>query len=205
MKLKIVPKQSLAALTTNVGLQKHPLPLAYHLWLHAGLRLQEPLNLAWCDLVYLDKPLLHIRLSKTAAKGGRERVLPITQVLADKIQDVWWTFARPAHFGPAHYALATKPNGKPVTPRTLQRSLERAANRADLHRISPHMLRHTFATRLLELSNIRVVQQALGHARITTTQIYTHPSMDDLTAAMQKLAPPPATPTDQAVRPPAWP
>ena len=55
------------------------------------------------------------------------------------------------------------------------------------------MLRHTFATRLLKASNMRVVQEALGHKSIQTTQIYTHVTSDDLTRAVNSLSthPPP--------------
>jgi site-specific recombinase XerD len=49
------------------------------------------------------------------------------------------------------------------------------------------MLRHTFATRLLRVSNIRVVQEALGHARVSTTQIYTDVSNDDMITALGRL------------------
>ena len=51
---------------------------------------------------------------------------------------------------------------------------------------TPHSLRHTFATRLLKCSNIRIVQQLLGHDSLTSTQIYTHPSSDDRNIAIQK-------------------
>jgi integrase len=52
--------------------------------------------------------------------------------------------------------------------------------------VTPHSLRHTFATRLLKVSSTRLVQLALGHKSITTTELYTHPTVDEIELAMAK-------------------
>lgn len=78
--------------------------------------------------------------------------------------------------------------GTSVSPRYLRDMLKRHAERAgvrELEKVSPHTLRHTFATNLLRrTNNLRVVQEALGHESITTTQVYTHVTNEDLRRAM---------------------
>jgi site-specific recombinase XerC len=103
----------------------------------------------------------------------------------------------------------------PISLRTVQRQIAIIGRDLGLTHLSPHVLRHTFATRLLHITHdLRIVQEALGHARITTTQIYTHPNHEDLANAMNAAAyasptptptttPRPPTPTPHAARTPA--
>jgi site-specific recombinase XerD len=65
-------------------------------------------------------------------------------------------------------------------------AFRRAATRQQLGQLTPHTLRHTFATRLLRVSTTRLVQLALGHKSITTTELYTHPTCEDIELAMLK-------------------
>ncbi len=76
----------------------------------------------------------------------------------------------------------TKKNGKPITPDTIQRIVKRASLKAGIHKhVTPHSLRHSYATHLLEAGeNIRKIQELLGHAALNTTQIYTKVSTDEL-------------------------
>lgn len=78
--------------------------------------------------------------------------------------------------------LFSKKNGKPITSDTVQRIVRKAAKRAGITKeVTPHSLRHCFATHLLEAGeNIRNIQELLGHANLNTTQIYTHVSTEQL-------------------------
>ncbi|MEK6958122.1 MAG: site-specific tyrosine recombinase/integron integrase [archaeon] len=78
--------------------------------------------------------------------------------------------------------LFSKKNGKPLTSDTVQRIVRRAAKRAGIQKhVTPHSLRHSFATHLLEAGeNIRKIQELLGHSNLNTTQIYTHVSTEQL-------------------------
>ena len=173
-------------LSAAIAGQPRPYGLAYALMLYAGLRVGETTKLAWCDLVHNGATKSCITLDATITKTHRQRTLPINNRLALQIEAAWLATRSNTHWSPAHYALAAGPDRNAVTTRSIQRKLA-ALTYALLGRsITPHVLRHTFATRLLAVTNIRAVQDALGHKSLTSTQIYTHPSLDDLTEAMNR-------------------
>lgn len=173
----------------NAALQglKHPFGLAAQLMLGAGLRVSEALKLAVSDLAWLGKPLGILLVPASAAKGHHVRRLPISSNLNQAIVQAISTVWGPRQFTPANYALASRRDGSPPTVRTMERTIAAIGKNTLGQHITPHTLRHTFATRLLAVSDLRVVQEALGHRRITTTQIYTHPSFDCLTEAIAKM------------------
>lgn len=187
MTLRIIPEDMLPAFTSKADTRKHPIPLAWHLMLHAGLRVGETVQLAWSDLVWNNTPKAQIDLAPNIAKGRRPRTIPVTNTLAQRIEHAWLEIALPRGFTHAHYALATKPNGSPITVRTLERAIAAIGNAAGGPRLTPHMLRHTFATRLMKVTNLRTVQLALGHKRISTTEVYTHPNQNDLQQALARI------------------
>lgn len=184
----VIPTSSLSALRGAIDLQPHPYRLGMAIMLDAGLRVGEILKLAWVDVSWLGKTKCILEVPASAAKGHHVRRLPITPWLADQIQTALFTHALPAGLGPTHFLLASVKNGRPPSIRNFERVVS-ALGRATIgQRITPHTLRHTFATRLLEVSDLRCVQEALGHRRVNTTQIYTHPSPDRLAAALCKMA-----------------
>ncbi len=197
-----IPDEAIPTVTAFVARRAYPIPLAYALMLHAGLRVGETVALAWDDLVKLDQPVGILRLQAHATKGNSEREIPVGPTLADVIRSTWLNRAQRAGFAPAHYALAQKPNGDPITVRTIQRGVRAAGHAAKLPFIlTPHILRHTFATRVLRQTNLAVVQALLGHKRISTTAIYTHPNVNDLTAAINRVAAADRLPADVVPRP----
>jgi integrase/recombinase XerD len=140
----------------------------------SGLRISEALGLDRDD-VSLDGGWVRV-----IGKGDRERVVPVGDVAVDALRDYlgnvrpeWIASTTPtARGGP----LFLSSRGHRVGRMDAWRLLRRAALRAGLTtHVSPHTLRHSFATHLLEGgADLRVVQELLGHASITTTQLYTH-------------------------------
>ncbi len=187
MPLRIIPETDLPKYNALVDCRSHPLPLAWHLMLQAGLRVGEIVRLAWCDLVWQNHSKNALEIDASVAKGGRARTVPTSKKLTEIITTVWKQQREMYDFAPAHYALAKRPNGRPVTVRTIERAVATVGRAAGGAILTPHMLRHTFATRLLRVTNLRNVQLALGHARIGTTEIYTHPNQDDLRKAFDAL------------------
>lgn len=134
----------------------------------AGLRLSEltGLNLADVDLSEGSARVL--------GKGGKAREIPIGR-MAVKALGAWLAqrTALPGHDGPA---LFLSRQGRRISPRQVQLRLDHWRKRLGLpEHVHPHKLRHSFATHLLESSgDLRAVQELLGHANLSTTQVYTH-------------------------------
>ena len=186
MHLRIIPTALLPKLSAYAHTRRHPLPLCWNLMLHAGLRVGEVCSLSWCDVIHDRHPKTAIYLDKDCTKNHRIRTIPINRRLHESIAEAWENHAYPLGFAPAHILTARTANGKGYTTRSLQRAIHQVGAHEGMHWLTPHMLRHTFATRLLKVSDLRTVQEALGHRRVSTTQIYTHVNSDDLAAALKK-------------------
>jgi integrase/recombinase XerD len=142
----------------------------------AGLRVSELVSLKVRDV---NREAAFVRIF---GKGSKERVVPIGQYAREKI-DLYLTSARPHLLKTAvsDYLFVAR-QGKPMTRQGFWKLLNRYALKAGIVKtISPHTLRHSFATHLIEGgADLRVVQTMLGHADIATTQIYTHITRDHL-------------------------
>jgi integrase/recombinase XerC len=137
------------------------------LFYSSGLRLSE--------LVGLDLPAVDLkdRTVRVDGKGGKTRILPIGRFAVRALQK--WLSERAA-LPKCGAAIFIGRDGRRLTPRAVQLRVNTWARRMGLGvHVHPHMFRHSFATHLLESSSdLRGVQELLGHADISTTQIYTH-------------------------------
>ncbi|ANF54116.1 site-specific tyrosine recombinase XerD [Brevundimonas naejangsanensis] len=145
----------------------------------SGLRVSELLALK-VEAVRRDPAYLIVR-----GKGGKERLAPLNTAAREAIKA--WLDARDAARKPgapdSSWLFPSHGKSGHLTPRRFAQLLDQAAVSAgiDPSRVSPHVLRHAFATHLLEGgADLRVVQTLLGHADISTTQIYTHVATDRL-------------------------
>ncbi len=118
-------------------------------------------------------------------KGGKQRLVPVGSYAREAVE-AYLIRARPALAGangraPASPALFLNARGGRLTRQGAWGALRAAAGRAGLAAVSPHVLRHSFATHLLDGgADVRVVQELLGHASVTTTQLYTLVTVDKL-------------------------
>jgi site-specific recombinase XerD len=128
-----------------------------------GLRLKEARLLKWIDIDFGTRTL------KIIKKGGKENVLPLSDWLYGELTDLkkksksQWVFPSPSKWKKDQPVQDVRP------------AIKRACEKAEItKRVHPHLLRHSFATHLLDKNiNLRTVQEMLGHADITTTQFYT--------------------------------
>ena len=149
----------------------------------SGLRLSELCALAVADVD------LEGGLVKVLGKGRKVRVVPVGRHARDAVRA--WLAARAELAGPGESALFVSRRGRRISARTVQaRFARRALERGTGVHVHPHMLRHSFATHLLESSgDLRAVQELLGHADIGTTQVYTHLDFQHLASVYDRAHP----------------
>jgi site-specific recombinase XerD len=149
--------------TNNV---KHKLILMF--LYYAGLRLNEVRNLRWQDIDF-DRDSIHIK----TAKGEKERVVFLHQKLKEMLEVC----------GVSKQGLVFRSQrGNKYNKRTIQQIVKNAGKKVGIKKkTTPHTLRHSFATHLLEAgADIRYIQHLLGHKDLKTTQIYTHIANKDI-------------------------
>lgn len=141
-----------------------------------GARVSEVVQLDVDDVAHGD-------VVRVRGKGSKERIVPVGSY-AQAALEAYLTRARPelSRRGRASPRLFLGARGAPLSRQSAWLVIQNAADRAQLTaHVSPHTLRHSFATHLLEGgADVRVVQELLGHASVATTQIYTHVSVDAL-------------------------
>jgi integrase/recombinase XerC len=149
----------------------------------AGLRISEALSLRRSEAPDGTEAILRVR-----GKGGKERVVPVLPAVATAIAA--YLAACPFSPGP-HAPLFLGARGGPLNPRIVQRAMERIRSAFGLpETATPHALRHSFATHLLASGgDLRSIQELLGHASLSTTQVYTGVDTERLLAAYSRAHP----------------
>ena len=153
------------------------------LFYSSGLRLAE---LVGVDLSDLDFPDRTVRVT---GKGNKVRIVPVGRYALEALET--WIVVRVTIAKPQEVALFVSRRGTRLAPRTVQSRLKRWAQQQGAPvGVHPHMLRHSFASHMLESSgNLRAVQELLGHASLSTTQVYTHLDFQHLAQIYDKAHP----------------
>ncbi|GAH20697.1 unnamed protein product [marine sediment metagenome] len=159
------------------------------LMLDAGCRVGELVQLEQAQLWFPNSPTSALTIRKDQAKNKHERTIPISSRLHDAIVEMYrkWWYADHDHG--TRYAFYAAWCMRPLTVRQTQRIITSAGKLSIGRDIHPHLLRHTFATRLMRNAPLPVVQELLGHKRLSSTQIYTHPNGEDRKKAIDSLDP----------------
>ena len=134
----------------------------------SGLRLTELTGLNLGDVDHDDRTV------RVTGKGGKERIVPVGRRALAALKT--WRRSRASIADADETALFVSRRGSRLRPRSVQARVDYWARRQGIDvRVYPHLFRHSFATHLLESSHdLRGVQELLGHANISTTQVYTH-------------------------------
>lgn len=149
--------------------------LIFHILYACGLRLSE------CATLQILSFDMHQNLVKVIGKGDKERIIPFYDALKDELLD-YIKNTRPQFLKENHQTLFVNQRGQPLSMRSIQNIIETIGEKAQLpFSLHPHILRHTFATHLLEHgADLLTVSRLLGHENLSTTQIYTHVSVEYL-------------------------
>ena len=153
------------------------------LFYSSGLRLSEVAALSW-DQLDLPSALVTVR-----GKGNKQRMVPVGKKARAALEAWRVAWRELAPFGePSVFVSRT---GRPLSVRSIQARISHWAKRQGLpQHVHPHLLRHSFASHLLESSgDLRAVQELLGHADIATTQVYTHLDFQHLAEVYDKAHP----------------
>jgi integrase/recombinase XerD len=144
----------------------------------AGLRVSEVVALKVSDV---DSKRMLLRIEQ--GKGRKDRFAMLSPKLLELLRD-WYRIARPAV-----WLFPGRDPMLPMTTRQFTRAVHAAANMAEIKkRVTPHTLRHSFATHLLEENtDVRLIQVLLGHVKLDTTQLYTHVATNVIRAVMSPL------------------
>jgi integrase/recombinase XerC len=151
-----------------------------------GVRVSELVGLNWGDIDF------QLGIVRVVGKGSKERIVPVGEVAQQALRDYaagqrkQWNLACK---GEAPVFLNNR--GGRITTRSVARIVDKHLRQAGIAvKMGPHGLRHTFATHLLNSgADLRVIQEMLGHASLSTTQRYTHLNLDQLTAVYDKAHP----------------
>lgn len=151
-----------------------------------GIRVSELVGLNWDDIDF------SLTIVRVLGKGSKERIVPIGDVALAAVRD----YSAEQHKKLRGAAKGAQPvflnhRGSRITTRSVGRIVEKHLKASGIPaRIGPHGLRHTFATHLMNSgADLRVIQELLGHASLSTTQKYTHVNLDQLTAVYDKAHP----------------
>ncbi|MFT7559400.1 MAG: integrase/recombinase XerC [Flavobacteriales bacterium] len=151
----------------------------------SGLRLSELIGLNISDIDISDK------LLRARGKGNKERLLPIGRHAINAL-NTWLKIRLDFSIDSDHLeAVFISQRGKRISPRSVQKRFDQYAQRQGLDQhLHPHKLRHSFASHMLESSgDLRAIQELLGHADLSTTQIYTHLDFQHLAKVYDKAHP----------------
>ncbi len=158
----------------------------FELMYACGLRVSEVVALQ-CDQIDYEQHFVFVK----DGKGKKDRYVPFYPELAMRLQNYCKQVRQLLCLRQNHNHMFVNRLGEPIHARGIQYRLDQASKRANLvMKLHPHMLRHSFATHLLDHgADLRIVQELLGHASLSTTQIYTHVSQEKLKKVYEQAHP----------------
>jgi integrase/recombinase XerC len=151
-----------------------------------GIRASELVGLNWSDIDF------QLGIVRVIGKGSKERIVPIGEVALETLRDYGQEVRKKWRLPCAgDNPVFLNNRGDRITVRSVARIVEKRLRAAGIAvKMGPHGLRHSFATHLLNSgADLRVIQELLGHASLSTTQRYTHLNLDQLTAVYDKAHP----------------
>jgi len=161
--------------------------VAVLLMLDAGVRVGELVQLRITDLIYNNAPVRKLTIRAEIAKRKEVREVPISDRLYQALRRFCPGRLLLEEFPFTQKLMARNLEGKGITTRAVEKMTKKAGVKAFGEPVNPHMLRHTFATKLMRITDMATVQALLGHKNLSSTSVYTHPNSDDKARAIAAL------------------
>ena len=155
--------------------------------LDAGLRVSEASGLEVADLWFCKSPVTSLTVRPEIARNHNERTVPVSGRLSEAISRMFIAYWSDRYNSLHLRAFTSGLSLRPLTRRQIHRIISSASVSALGRSVHPHVLRHTFASKLMRVTSMRTVQELLGHKNITSTQIYTHPNEQDKHKAIENM------------------
>jgi len=160
--------------------------LATLLW--TGVRVGELTGLTFEDILIGGHMKGVMTIRAETSKSGKAREIPMSKRLRDVLQDyINWLEKKAGTIKPDWPLFQQFRGTQRISTRQVERVVAIYSQGALRRKVHPHLLRHTFATNLMRVCDIRIVQDILGHTNIASTQIYTHPNGQDLKSAVDRM------------------
>lgn len=157
------------------------------LFLYCGLRVGEVCKLRFRDLIQEGGAFVEVHIPGSISKTGIGRPVPIPLMARFFIDDFIVNEYVPIGVGESSHFLFPGTGGKPhMSVHGIEQLVARICLKVLHKHVMPHTLRHTYATMVLKYSNTREVQILLGHKKLSSTEVYTHPSIQDLSKSVNK-------------------
>lgn len=151
--------------------------------LNTGLRAGEVCHLTWDAVVMRDRSgYLDIR----AGKRNKYRQVPLNAIARNALKEYRQSLGYEP--SPKSNVFESKTTGEALSPRTLANIINKYQEDSGIDRISPHVLRHRFAYRMIQDTSIDTLARIMGHESINTTAVYTQPTSEDLQRAVERIA-----------------
>ena len=138
-------------------------------------------------LIFNNAPVTSLLVRPVIAKNHKERSIPITTRLCEALKKMNESHLYGVPTNVPLRAFPSRVTDKSLSRRQVYKIINSAAVAALGRSVNPHVLRHTFASKLMRVTSMRTVQELLGHSNITSTQIYTHPNEQDKHKAIENM------------------
>lgn len=157
------------------------------LMLDAGLRVGETVRLCWLNFQVFGDSSSAIEVPAAISKSNVKRTIPCTSRLYHSLLTHRSHFPSLDSHVSLEYMFPGTRQGSHLTSRQAHRIVSSVGSACLKMPVHPHLLRHTFATRMMRIAPLPVVQATLGHKSVQSTQIYVHPNSSDISSAISKL------------------
>ncbi len=186
--IRSLTEEQVSTLLKFAGLDGVPYYFLVFFLLNTGLRVGEAVHVTWRDVLTPDGVKDSLEVLAGWTKRKQARTIPLSKSLQEAILN-WrkYCYSSVSYWACMDFPILPGHKRKGYSVRRIEQIISYLGGASLGIRVTPHMMRHTCATRLLKVCDIRTIQLLLGHVALSSTQVYLNPSLNDIRAAVDKL------------------